>query len=94
MTDGIAQGLRPWFTKFNAKPYDRRWLKPSALVIHMKHRIPAGKPATLRPIYSVSASYEYHRPAGTPTVFQAGSPALGSEPYTSEAAEWTYEAVE
>jgi hypothetical protein len=26
MTDGIAQGLRPWFTKFNAKPYDRRWL--------------------------------------------------------------------
>ena len=25
MTDGIAQGLRPWFTKFNAKPYDPRW---------------------------------------------------------------------
>lgn len=24
--DGIAQGLRPWFTKFNAKPIDRRWL--------------------------------------------------------------------
>ncbi|MGH9668411.1 MAG: beta-galactosidase trimerization domain-containing protein, partial [Bryobacteraceae bacterium] len=27
-SDGIANGLRPWFTKFNAKPYDRRWLKP------------------------------------------------------------------
>ena len=26
MTDGIAHGLRPWFTKFNAKPIDRRWL--------------------------------------------------------------------
>ena len=24
--DGIAQGLRPWFTKFNAKPIDKRWL--------------------------------------------------------------------
>ncbi|MCX6622428.1 MAG: beta-galactosidase trimerization domain-containing protein, partial [Acidobacteria bacterium] len=24
--DGIAQGLRPWFTKFNAKPLDQRWL--------------------------------------------------------------------
>lgn len=26
--DGIANGLRPWFTKFNAKPFDRRWLRP------------------------------------------------------------------
>ncbi len=26
--DGIAHGLRPWFAKFNAKPYDRRWMKP------------------------------------------------------------------
>ncbi len=26
VADGIAQGLRPWFTKFNAKPFDRRWL--------------------------------------------------------------------
>jgi len=26
--DGIANGLRPWFTKFNGKPYDRRWLEP------------------------------------------------------------------
>ncbi|MBC8164554.1 MAG: ThuA domain-containing protein [Bryobacteraceae bacterium] len=25
--DGIAQGLRPWFTKFNAKPIDPRWMK-------------------------------------------------------------------
>jgi uncharacterized membrane protein len=26
--DGIASGLRPWFTKFNGKPYDQRWMKP------------------------------------------------------------------
>jgi len=26
MADGIAQGLRPWCTKFNAKLIDRRWL--------------------------------------------------------------------
>jgi hypothetical protein len=26
MADGIAHDLRPWFTKFNAKPIDQRWL--------------------------------------------------------------------
>src|SRR5258708_4250500 len=26
VADGIAHGLRPWFTKFNAKPFDHRWL--------------------------------------------------------------------
>ncbi|MGC2657432.1 MAG: beta-galactosidase trimerization domain-containing protein [Bryobacteraceae bacterium] len=26
VVDGIANGLRPWFVKFNAKPIDRRWL--------------------------------------------------------------------
>ncbi len=26
VADGVAQGLRPWFVKFNAKPIDRRWL--------------------------------------------------------------------
>ena len=28
MTDGMAHGLRPWFTKFNAKVPDSRWLAP------------------------------------------------------------------
>jgi hypothetical protein len=27
VAEAIANGLRPWFTKFNAKPIDRRWLK-------------------------------------------------------------------
>jgi hypothetical protein len=26
VADGVAQGFRPWFVKFNAKPIDRRWL--------------------------------------------------------------------
>ena len=26
VADGIAHDLRPWVTKFNAKPFDRRWL--------------------------------------------------------------------
>ena len=26
VADGVAQGLRPWFTKFNAKPIDKRWM--------------------------------------------------------------------
>ena len=26
MIDGVAQGLRPWFTKFNAKVIDTRWM--------------------------------------------------------------------
>ena len=28
VADGIAQNLRPWFTKFNGKIIDRRWMKP------------------------------------------------------------------
>jgi len=30
MIDGLAHGLRPWFTKFNAKVHDSRWLPPIA----------------------------------------------------------------
>ena len=25
LADGVAQGFRPWMTKFNAKPFDTRW---------------------------------------------------------------------
>lgn len=37
--DGIAQGLRPWFTKFNAKPIDKRWMPVVSEVYnwHWKH---------------------------------------------------------
>lgn len=36
--DGIANGLRPWFTKFNAKPYDPRWMKPVADLYNWHYR--------------------------------------------------------
>lgn len=36
--DGIAQGLRPWFTKFNAKPYDRRWMPVVKEIYGWHHR--------------------------------------------------------
>lgn len=28
IAEGVANGMRPWVTKFNAKPYDPRWMKP------------------------------------------------------------------
>lgn len=28
VSDGVANGLRPWFTKFSGVLHDRRWLKP------------------------------------------------------------------
>jgi hypothetical protein len=39
MVDGIAQGIRPWFTKFNAKPFDKRWFPVVEDVFdwHYKH---------------------------------------------------------
>ncbi len=38
MIDGLAHGLRPWFTKFNAKVHDSRWLPPIAetFALHAK----------------------------------------------------------
>ena len=39
MADGVAQGLRPWFVKFNAKPIDKRWLPviEQMYVWHARH---------------------------------------------------------
>lgn len=36
--DGIAHDLRPWFTKFNAKPLDRRWLPVVEEIYVWHHR--------------------------------------------------------
>jgi hypothetical protein len=38
VADGIAQGLRPWFTKFNAKPYDKRWMPVVEDIYGWHHR--------------------------------------------------------
>jgi hypothetical protein len=36
--DGIANGLRPWFTKFSGTLYDRRWLKVVEDIYGWHHR--------------------------------------------------------
>ena len=36
--DGIANGLRPWFAKFNGKPYDSRWMKPVEALYNWHYR--------------------------------------------------------
>lgn len=39
MTDGMAHGLRPWFTKFNGKVHDGRWLPPIAETFNLHARL-------------------------------------------------------
>jgi hypothetical protein len=36
--EGIANGMRPWFTKFGGVLYDRRWLKPVEDIYIWHHR--------------------------------------------------------
>ena len=38
VADGIANDLRPWFTKFSATLYDRRWLKTVEDIYQWHHR--------------------------------------------------------
>lgn len=38
VADGIANGLRPWFTKFSGTLYDRRWLKVVENIYNWHHR--------------------------------------------------------
>ncbi len=38
VADGIANGLRPWYTKFCGTPHDRRWLKPVEEIYNWHYR--------------------------------------------------------
>ncbi|HEV2121467.1 MAG TPA: beta-galactosidase trimerization domain-containing protein, partial [Chloroflexota bacterium] len=38
VADGVANGLRPWFTKFSGMIYDPRWLQPVADMYAMYHQ--------------------------------------------------------
>ncbi|MCU1329541.1 MAG: Beta-galactosidase trimerization domain protein [Bryobacterales bacterium] len=38
MADGVAHNLRPWITKFNAKPIDKRWLPAVETFYNWHHR--------------------------------------------------------
>jgi hypothetical protein len=39
VADGIANGMRPWFTKFSGTLYDRRWLQVVESIYQRHHRI-------------------------------------------------------
>lgn len=54
--DGMAQGLHPWFIKFNAKPADRRWL-PVGQEIFQWHYANEKYFKNLRPIARVGLVY-------------------------------------
>src|SRR5208283_3125315 len=56
MADGIAQGLRPWFIKFNAKLIDRRWL-PVIEEIYQWHYANEAYLRNQRPLAQVAIVY-------------------------------------
>ncbi len=54
--DGIAQGMRPWFVKFNAKPLDRRWM-PVVEEIFAWHHANEAYLHNVRPLARVGLVY-------------------------------------
>ena len=56
VADGIAHGLRPWFTKFNAKPIDKRWL-PVVEEIYRWHYQNENYLRNIEPVASVALVY-------------------------------------
>jgi hypothetical protein len=62
VADGIAQGLRPWFTKFNAKPFDNRWL-PVVEQIYKWHHQNEAYLRNVRPLAKVAMVYSQRNAA-------------------------------
>jgi hypothetical protein len=56
VADGIAQGLHPWFIKFNAKLFDRRWL-PVVEEIFQWHYASEKYLRNIRPLARVGLVY-------------------------------------
>jgi hypothetical protein len=56
VADGMAQGLRPWFVKFNAKPIDKRWM-PVVKEIFEWHYANEKHLKNLRPLARVGLVY-------------------------------------
>ncbi len=70
VADGIAHGLRPWYTKFNAGIHDSRWLDPVAQMFathrklepHLEGTVPSAEIALIDPLTTL-ANYERERRA-------------------------------
>ncbi|KAA6463399.1 hypothetical protein DYQ86_06575 [Acidobacteria bacterium AB60] len=56
LADGIAQGLRPWFVKFNAKIIDRRWL-PVIQDVYQWHHAHEAYLRNVKPLARVGLVY-------------------------------------
>ncbi len=59
VADGLAQGLRPWFTKFNGKIIDRRWL-PVVKEIYQWQYENEHYLRNVRPLAQVGMVYSQH----------------------------------
>ena len=79
VADGMAQGLRPWFTKFNAKPIDRRWL-PVVAELYQWHFENAGYLRNEKSLANVAMVYSQQTAAfygGEKAHGKVEDPALG-----------------
>ena len=79
VADGVAQGLRPWFTKFNAKPIDKRWL-PVVEELYIWHHANEKYLRNLDPLARVAMVYSQQTAmfyAGDAARAKVEDPALG-----------------
>ncbi len=79
VADGIAQDLRPWFTKFNAKPIDRRWL-PVVEEIYQWHFANQDYLRNTKSLARVGMVYSQQTASfygGEKAAAEVGDPALG-----------------
>ncbi len=79
VADGIAQGLRPWFVKFNARPIDKRWLPVVEEIYTWHHRNEKylrneDSLATVAMVYSQQTAHYY---GGQQARAKVQNPALG-----------------
>lgn len=79
MIDGVAQGLRPWFIKFNAKPIDKRWMKPveDIYVWHHKNEKYLRNERSLARVAIVYSQQTAHFYGGEQARANVEDPALG-----------------
>ena len=70
---GIAQGMRPWFVKFNARVFDARWVKPIEKIYqwHFRHDRYMRNTANLARVAMVNSTQSGIFTAGG-TAFSAG----------------------
>src|SRR5260370_39859496 len=87
VADGIANDLRPWFTKFGGMLYDRRWLKVVEDIYNWHYRSERylrneESLARVAMVYSQQTATFY---GGPPPRHKVEGPTLGMDPAMVEA---------